>query len=132
MGAFERYRAGLPGVGLQGLAQMCSDVHLIPSLMSYAQMRSHYNSTQPGDDGLNYSSFLNTLLALAGLAFEDERGDPVEKLMAAIRKHLPAPPAHVAIAFMQQEISSEDEAEEAGVNDSVVKKWIVNKILQMT
>ena len=133
MSAFERYRAGLPGVGLQGLAQMCADVKLLPSPLSYVQIRAHFNSARPGDDGLNYSSFLNTLLVLARLAFDDGRGDPAEKLMAALRKHLPAPPTRIALALMQRSSDEEDEENDpqgAGAHDSsvsAVRKWIANK-----
>ena len=136
MGAFERYRAGLPGVGLQGLAQMCADVKLLPSPLSYVQIRAHFNSARPGDDGLNYSSFLNTLLVLARLAFDDGRADPAEKLMAALRKHLPAPPAQFAFALMQRSSGEENEENEEndpqgdGAHDSSVSavgKWIANK-----
>ena len=110
--SFERYRAGAEGVGLQGLAQMCSDLKLLPSPLCYAQIRSAYHAMHPAEeDGLDYSSFLDVLPDLASIAFSGAQGDPTEKLMATIRRHLPPPLTHIA-AIMAEEDTKEQPSDE--------------------
>jgi len=102
MSSFERYRAGAEGVGLQGLAQMCSDLKLLPSPLCYAQIRSAYHAKHPAEGvGLDYSSFLDVLPALASIAFSGTQGDPTEKLMATIRRHVPPPLTHIAAVIAE-------------------------------
>jgi len=109
LAAFERYRAGSPGVCLQGLAQMFSDLHLLPSPLSYAKIRTRFRSGNGGEGQLNYSSFLEALVVLARFSFPDLKGDSTDKLIAAMRQLLPAPSAHITSVLDQGDSSLHDD-----------------------
>lgn len=97
-------------MGLQGLAQMFSDLHLLPSPLSYAQIRTRFRSGNGGQDQLNYSSFLEALVVLARFGFlSDLEGNSTDKLIAAMRQLLPAPSAHITSVLVQGDSSLDDD-----------------------
>ena len=119
MSSFERYRGGAAGVNLQGLAQMFSDLKLIPSPLCYAQMRATYHGMHADEEnGLDYSSFIEVLPVLAGIAFPGTRRNAAEKLMTQIRQHLPPPLTHIAAVLAEERLDAAVESS-AQKSDSV-------------
>ena len=108
---------------------MFSDLYLLPSPLSYAQIRARYRAATGSqeEDGLNYASFLDVLFSLAHLAFPETRGDRViDKLLAVIRQHLPTPPAHISVAL--EEENSEDKDQDRNVPASETLSSVVPKL----
>ena len=131
--AFELYLADSVGMGMQSLAQMFLDLKLMPTYLSYAQIRAEYQNINSDEDGLNYSSFLQVLPILAQAAFSDIRGDPTDKLIARMRAHLPAPPDRMIEMLVDDQEDSKLEVhtikETEGQNPiNTVSNWIANKI----
>ena len=89
---------------------MFSDLKLLPSPLCYAQMRATYHGMHADEvEGLDYSSFIEVLRILAGMAFSGTSGDAAETLVAAVRQNLPPPLAQIAALLAEDRIEAKHE-----------------------
>jgi hypothetical protein len=102
IGAFEHYRDAEGGLSLPSFVQMCSDLGMVPSNLTYAHVREKFLAACPkGAPIADYTSMITCLRILAESAFGALGGDAASHLMARMRAP-PSLPSYFSHAAAQE------------------------------